>query len=180
MRTAEEMAEFCLQNNTGSGTSRSWTLKHFATIEKQLQNDEEVLFAFVGLHNYQSLTVHNHNFAYALTNKRFIMGQKKMMGENIQIVLRKNLNDVTKSTGMLTGILTFDTIKETFNVRSNKDEINSIYDAITEILFSTHEPTQMPMQDNKDKFAELKKYKELLDLGIIDQAEFDAKKIELL
>lgn len=35
-------------------------------------------------------------------------------------------------------------------------------------------------EQNEDKFEEIKKYKELLDSGIISQEEFDAKKAELL
>lgn len=76
MKTAEEMAIFCKENNTGSGMGKKWTLKHFTVVENQLNDDEEVLFAFVGLYNYISLSKHQSNFAIAITNDRIIAGQK--------------------------------------------------------------------------------------------------------
>ncbi len=45
---------------------------------------------------------------------------------------------------------------------------------------SSSELTTVPSTDIVDKFEEIKKYKELLDLGIITQDEFDAKKKDLL
>lgn len=62
----------------------------------------------------------------------------------------------------------------------NRDEIHK---AITDLLLNRQEKTKAPeikqevQQSNAD---ELKKYKELLDSGIITQEEFDAKKKQLL
>lgn len=39
---------------------------------------------------------------------------------------------------------------------------------------------QLPKEEIKDPITEIKKYKELLDTGVIDQEEFDAKKKQLL
>lgn len=178
MKTAEEMANFCIENKTGSGTSKVWTLKHFKVVENQLNQGEEVLFAFVGLFNYISMSKHDHNYAIAITKNRIIAAQKKMMGENVKIILRKHLNDVTKSTGMVYGILAIDTIKEVFNVASAKGEIDTIHKGVIEILFSEEENQDAPTQ--KSNFDLLKEYKELLDMEIITQEEFEKKKTELL
>lgn len=46
---------------------------------------------------------------------------------------------------------------------------------------TTKEESENNESESKiDKFEEIKKYKELLDLGIITQSEFDKKKKELL
>lgn len=185
MKTAEEMAIFCKENNTGSGMGKKWTLKHFTVVENQLNDDEEVLFAFVGLYNYISMSKHQNNFAIAITNDRIIAGQKKLMGENVNTISRRNLNDISKSTGMMMGVLTVDTLKETFNIGTNKQEIDTIYEGLNRILFEQRDTSTQdtPTSENEpiqSSVAQLKEYKELLDLEIITQEEFDAKKNEIL
>lgn len=181
MRTAEEMAKFCMDNNTGSGMTKKWNIKHFTVVENQLNKDEEVLFAFVGLYNYISATKHDSNYAIAITNKRIVAGQKKVFGENVNTISRNHLNDISKSTGMIMGLLTVDTFKETFNIATNKNEINSIYEGINRILFEEVENTA-PVKETtaKSGIEALKEYKELLDLEIITQEEFNLKKKEIL
>lgn len=174
MKTAKEMAEFCIKNGTGSGTSKSWNLKHFSVVERQLGEDETVLFAFVGLYNYISATKNESNFAIAITNKRIIAGQKKVFGENVKTIQRKNLNDISKSTGVLMGILTIDTLKETFNIATGKSEINKIYEGVNKVIFEDE------IKSSDNGVATLKEYKELLDMDIITQEEFDKKKHEIL
>ena len=90
MRTAEEMYEYCVENGYGSGFNRNNSIKHFKVIESALQPDEDILSVFIGLHNYQSMSKHDNNFAYALTNKRIIMGQKKSL-EKIARLLQSRM-----------------------------------------------------------------------------------------
>lgn len=178
MRTAKEMAEYCKKNNTGTGFSKGQRLKHFKVVESNLQDDEEVLGCFCGIHNYKSMTEHSNNFGYAITNKRIILGQKKVMGENVHIISRKNINDVAKSTGLAFGTITFDTIKETFNVRVEKKETDAIHTLLVHQLFNEDSPNTLTTE--KSAVEQLKEYKELLDMDIITQEEFDAKKKDLL
>ena len=126
-------------------------------------------------------TNHDNNFAIAVTNDRIIARQKKLMGENLKTITRRNLNDISKTTGMIWGILTIDTIKEKLNIATNKSEIDAIYNGVNKILFqdeiiisktTTNTTTKSPIE-------ELKEYKELLDLDIITQEEFDKKKQEV-
>lgn len=179
MRTAKEMAKFCKDNNTGSGMGRKWTLKHFKVVEKQLHNDEEVLFAFVGLYNYISASKHQSNFAIAVTNERIIAGQKKLIGENINTISRRNLNDISKTTGVIMGVLNIDTFKESFNIGTNKKEINTIYEGLNRVLFE-QKNTSKGSGATQSPASQLKEFKELLDMDIITQDEFDAKKKEIL
>lgn len=181
MKTAEEMINYIDEHKLGKGRSKRWRKKHFKVAADQLNPNEEALVAFIGLHNYISPTKHNNYYAYIVTNDRFIMAQKKAMGENVQIVSRKHLNDVHKSTGMMWGKLTFDTFKEEFNVGVDKATINNIYNKVVSILFNNEENTKEDKSSSSKSVAqELKEFKELLDLEIITQEEFDKKKDELL
>lgn len=76
------------------------------------------------------MTKHDNNYAYAISNKRIIMAQKKLIGETLQSVAINNLNDVTLSTGLVLGIITIDTIKEKFNVGVAKHVDRSINSVI--------------------------------------------------
>ncbi|WP_208955879.1 PH domain-containing protein [Dolosigranulum pigrum] len=177
MKTAEEMAQFCQDNNTGSSITKKWRLRHFKVVEKQLYPDEEALSTFMGLHNYKSLGNHDNHFGYAITKDRIICGQKKMIGENVIVINRKNLNDVSKSTGLLLGLIVFDTYKEEIRVQVDKGQANAIHKMITNTLFDHHEETELSQVSN---IEQLKQYKELLDLDIITKEEFNKKKEELL
>lgn len=79
MKTAEEMYNYCVSNGYGKGFNKKNSIKHFSIIQDALFPDEEVLCTFIGLHNYVSAAKHDNNFAYAITNKRVIMGQKKLL-----------------------------------------------------------------------------------------------------
>lgn len=182
MKTAQDMYQYCLDNNFGEGMTRKWALKHFALIEQSLQPDEEAIMCFIGLHNYISATKHDNNFAYAVTNKRILMAQQKMIGQNFQSISIDNLNDITMTTGVLMGVITIDTIKEKFNVAINKQVANNINRVIHDVLHSLKEDKKIPAQTQTGVSSadEILKYKNLLDMGIISQDEFDKKKKQIL
>jgi hypothetical protein len=181
MKTAQEMYDFCKEKKFGQGQSQSWALKHFSLVEKTLSADEDALFCFIGLHNYVSPTKHNNNFAYAITKKRIIMAQKGLVGETLQSVFLDNVNDITFKAGLIFGIITFDTIKETFNVGLDKVQAANINSEIHDLIHELKQkPTVLSASPTNDPTVELKKYKELLDTGVITQEDFDAKKKQLL
>ena len=183
MRTAEELYQYCVDNGFGEGQNRKWGEKHFGLIASELQPDEDVLMAFIGLHNYQSMTKHDNNYAYAVTNKRILMGQKKLVGQALQSVMLDQVNDVTSSTGVLLGTLTINTVGTAFNVAINKQAVQKVADRLHTLLTELKaQPAAAPAPAASAVSAadEIKKFKELLDLGAITQEEFDAKKKQLL
>jgi len=183
VKTAKEMYKFCCDNKFGEGMNKKWGLKHFALIEQALSEDEEAIVCFIGLHNYVSATQHDSNFAYAVTNKRIIMAQQKIIGQNFQSVSIENINDITMKTSMMWGIVTIDTIKECFNVGVNKAVAKNINKAIHDTLYSLKSEQvdrQIQNQTNISVADEILKYKNLLDMGAITQTEFETKKKELL
>jgi len=184
MKTAQEMYDFCKEKKYGQGFSQSSALKHFKIIEKSLSADEEAVLCFIGLHNFVSATKHDSNYAYAVTKKRIVMAQQKIIGEAIQSVFLDNINDITFNSGLMFGTITIDTTKETFNVGLDKVQAANINSEIHDVLHSLKQKKDTPAAAAAaapaDPTVELKKYKELLDSGVITQEDFDAKKKQLL
>lgn len=180
MSSAEGMYQFCIDSGLGKGMTKSWGVKHFQLIADNLKKDEKVILSFIGLHNYISTTKHDNNFAYVLTNKRFILAQKKVVGEAFQTISLDNINDITFESGMTFGIVTVDTIKEKFNIALNKYYAKNISNRLLEELDKIKRISNSTNNNQVSVADEIKKYKELLDMGAISQEEFDEKKKELL
>lgn len=192
LRTAEEMYDYCKNNNLGIGNSKGWAIKHFQLLIDNLKPDEVIHCVFIGLHNYKSLSKHDNNYAYAMTDKRIIMAQHKMFGANVQSVNIENINDITLSKtgigGLGIGTVCIDTFKETFNVGVNVSFASNIYDKAHEVWdeirakkdAANNVAPAAAAAPAKSPVEQIKEYKELLDMGIISQEEFDAKKKQLL
>jgi len=177
MKTAKEMTDFCKKYKFGKSSTESWTIKHFSVIEKQLSSGEDVILCFMGLHNYISMTNHDKNFAYAITNKRIIMAQKKAIGEVVQTVLLDNVNDITYKKGLVLGVITIDSIKEKFNVALENSNSDKLYNLIHELIYKLKGNKSSVPTDDYKKLEELKR---LLDRGVITQKDFDLKKKQIL
>lgn len=178
MQTAEEMYDFIIEYGYGKGNSESWGLKHLGVIEQSLQPDEDVILCFIGLHNKDG-----YNFAYAITDSRMIIGQKKLIGEVVQTIYLDNLNDVTFKKKALSGIITFDTIKETLTVTMPVYPAKLVYEGIQEVLNQIRQSKNNANAINTVSTSaadELLKFKQLLDMGVISQEEFEQKKKQLL
>lgn len=188
MKTAKEMYEYCIEKGYGSGLTKNWAIKHFKVLEKNLRNDEEVYMTFIGLKDFISMTKHDSNYAYAITNKRIIFGQRKLIGENFKSVVFDRINDISSSLGMVFGTVTIDTLGETFNVGVDKKTADNISKEEHKIIFDMrsggldNDKTNTKEKLNKaiDPVAEIRKYKELMDDGIITKEEFDEKKKQIL
>lgn len=179
MKTAKEMTAFCDKYDLGKGMNKKWREKHFTLAEEQLAANESVEVCFIGLHNYESIAKHNGYFAYSVTPEKIIITQKKIVGQTIQVISINNLNDITLDTGIVYGILTFDTIKERVNVAVDKITAANIHQMVTNTLFNkiSKDNTNNKETSNAD---EIIKFKSLLDQGIITEEEFNIKKKELL
>lgn len=184
---AVKMYKYAVENGFGRGFNENWGIKHFLVVQKQLLPEENVLMTFIGIHNYISTTKHDKHFAYALTNKRFIMAQKQTIsGEIIQTIYLDNINDITFKSGILGGVITIDTIKEVFNVYLEKESAKATNNRILDILHELKNKKCTPASTNSS-FAgvtstadEILKFKNLLDSGIITEDEFNKKKQMLL
>lgn len=179
MKTGQEMYDFSAKNGYGSGML-GWGQKSFEVVAKNLMPDEEALICFIGLH-YSSPEHHCGNFAYAITNKRLILGQKKVIGETVQFINLDNINDITLSTNAIYGYITFDTYKECFKVGFVNEDARKLYSILNSHFAEFKKINQQNANSKQtDAANEILKFKQLLDNGIITQEEFNAKKKQLL
>ena len=171
MKTAEEMFNYYQENLAKRKISKKM-MKDFKIIEDKLTKDEVVKIVFTALYDFSFTDSHSGLFKIAITNKRLIAVRKTLFSENINIVLLKHLNDVSKTNQLGFTAITISTLKETVNLGFvDKEETDFIYTELNKVLF---------IDEEKSNVEQLKEFKELLNLEIITQEEFDDKKKELL
>lgn len=181
-RTAEGMYNFMIENGCSESKVPKSLLENFKLIEDNLHKDEDIKLTFTGTLNEKNL-IGEGEFSFALTDKRFIYAMKTKSIEKIKSVNIDNVNDLTYNQGVYLGKITVDTIKETFSITIEARTAKIVFEKINEILneLKNKEKSEINVSTASPSPAdEIKKYKELLDLGILTQEEFDQKKKELL
>lgn len=111
------------------------------------------------------------------------MAQKKIIGEVFKSVLFNHINDISIETGLVMGVIIIDTIKEKIRVGVNKSDglrINSkLHDIIYEAKNKSSNSTETSNQ-HKPMAEQLKELKELLNIGILTEDEFNEQKRRIL
>jgi len=77
LRSAEELYQYSCDNGFGTGFGKGWGLRNFGLLEKKLEPEEYAFLTFVGLHRFHSMSAHQRNFAYAITDRRILMAQSR-------------------------------------------------------------------------------------------------------
>ncbi len=113
-----------------------WRLKKNSEIvERHLNPDEEVLYAFIAQKNDSPLNILG-SAVVALTNKRILIGRSRVViGYFLNSITPDMFNDLTVSSGIIWGKVFIDTVKE-FVVLSNisKDALTEIETEITSYM----------------------------------------------
>lgn len=116
----------------------AWRLKaHAKVIEKHLNPDEYVRYAFAAQKSFNSLDLFS-TYAVVLTNKRILLAQKRVLFGYLFLAITPDMfNDLTVNTGIIWGKVNIDTIKETV-VLSNIDvkAVSEIETNITEYMMA--------------------------------------------
>ena len=184
MHTAKEMGDFCITNHYDK-MSGVKIYPHFEVIERNLSADEDVVFAFVS----NSVTDRRGNailggiLAVAFTDKKLIYAQRRtIMGDCVKTVNYDNISDISTKVGWVFGTLIIDSITEYMGFNVDKEGVENLRNLALEAIESYRmKKNSVNTQVNQVSAAdELKKFKELLDMGVISQEEFDAKKKQLL
>ena len=91
----------------------AWRLKsHCKILDKFLNPNEEVIYAFCGQKNEKSTDMFS-TYAVALTNKRILISQKRVFfGYSYYTITPDMYNDMQVFGGLLWGKIYIDTIKE--------------------------------------------------------------------
>ena len=86
--------------------------KHCEVIEKHIDQDEHIIYAFVGQKNehwYDIVSTH----VFVLTNKRLMIATKRIVfGYFLYSITPEMFNDLTVYSGLIFGKITIDTVKE--------------------------------------------------------------------
>ncbi len=99
-----------LSNNPGGV---AWRVhKHCEVINKHLNPDEEVLFAFAAQKNDQFYDIFS-TCVIALTNTRLMVAQKRVLwGYRFKSITPEMFNDLSVYQGLIWGKIKIDTVKE--------------------------------------------------------------------
>ena len=137
MSCYEKIKEF---KNKYPGTI-AWRLYQNAkVVEEHLNPDEEIIYAFAGQKNDSFLDFFT-TAAVVLTNKRILIGQKRVLfGYSLNSITPDLFNDMQIFKGLVWGKVTIDTVKETV-ILTNLDK-KSLVEIETVI-------SQFMMEENK-------------------------------
>lgn len=116
----------------------AWRLKkHSTVIEKHLNPGEEVKYVFAAQKGLSSMDIFS-TFAVALTNKRILLAQKRLIfGYTFLAITPDMFNDLTVKSGIIWGRLFIDTIKETVLLSNvSKKALDEIETEITEYMMA--------------------------------------------
>ena len=114
----------------------SWRLKkHAKIIEKHLNPNEKVLYAFAAQKNNNPFDIIT-TYAVAITNERILLASKRMLfGYFLVSITPDMFNDLTIKMGFIWGKVIIDTIKEEV-ILSNvqREALNEIETNVTEYI----------------------------------------------
>ena len=114
----------------------AWRLKaHSKVIEKHLNPDEEVIYVFAAQRNFSSFDLFS-TYLIALTNKRIILAQKRILFGYIFLTITPDMfNDLTVNSGLIWGKVYIDTVKETVILSNiSKSALDEIETMVTEYM----------------------------------------------
>ena len=120
------------------GGTISWRLKaHAKVLQKHLNQDEDILYAFSGQKNFSSLNIFN-TYAVILTNKRIMIAQKRLLfGYFFLSITPEMFNDINIKSGIIWAKVNIDTIKEEVTLSNiSKAAVTEIETIITDYMMS--------------------------------------------
>ncbi len=184
MKTAREMGDYCIKNGWNYGGA-DCVYENFEVVERNLSPDEDVVFAYVsnGVKDRSGKLVLGGHTAIVFTSKKMMYAQRrKVMGDFVRTINYDSINDVSSHIGWFDGKIVVDSITEYMDMCVDKAKVEEIRKLALEAIESYRAKKssvngQVQAVSSAD---ELKKFKELLDMGVITQEEFDAKKKQLL
>lgn len=116
----------------------AWRLKqHSKIIEKHLNSDETVLYAFAAQKNDNPIDIITTN-VIVITNKRIMLGEKRLLfGYFFSAITPDMFNDIKVKMGLIWGKIYIDTVKE-FVTLSNiqKEALTEIETAVSNYIIT--------------------------------------------
>ena len=126
----------------------SWRLKkHAEVVEKHLNPDEKVIYAFAAQKNNNPLDIIT-TYAVVITNKRIMLTSKRVLfGYFMTTITPDMFNDLTVKMGLIWGKVIVDTVKEVVTLSNvQREALDEIETNISEYML-----------EEKKKYADIKK-----------------------
>ncbi len=122
----------------------TWRLKaHSKVIDKHINPDEELLYAFAGQkgETYNDII---HTYVVAVTDKRIIIGHKRILFGYFCISITPDLfNDLTIESGMIWGKVIIDTLSEKVSITNvDKKALPEVETAISTYMMEAKKKYQ--------------------------------------
>lgn len=135
LKTADKMYQYSCDNGFGTGFGKSWGLKNFTLLQRKMEPGETAFITFVGLHRFHSMSAHQRNFAYAITDQRIIMGQVRFFGrirfESVPLNAVMNISfDNDKDIGVMKILLPEDAI----TIGMSRDSTTALSNRLEQLL----------------------------------------------
>lgn len=103
--------------------------KHASVVDGILDKDEKVLYAFCGQRNDDNRFLFE-SCVVVLTDKRIIVGEKRLLGYYIINIRTELFNDLKIRAGLFFGHVEIDTVKENIHIsnldKNSLDEIETM------------------------------------------------------
>lgn len=112
--------------------------KHANVIQNVIDSDEKVLYTFCGQKN-DSHSMLFDSCVVALTNKRIIVGQKRIFGYYVITISTKLFNDLSINSRIIWGRIEIDTVKENLFISNiDKRAMDEIETMVHKIVLSNN------------------------------------------
>lgn len=127
------------------GQKEAKAVKHFEVIAGSLAPDEEVLVTFMGPLCSPNTYREGDTFAFAMTDKRFLIGRKKVFtGEEIYTIYVDQVTNITLDAGIITGMMGVETLNKTFHVRLGKASAQKLTSQVMRTLDAIKRAQSIP------------------------------------
>lgn len=164
------------------------TIAALPSVIDSLEEDEEIrtccLASFFSINNGKDIT---ENPVILITNKKFHFAGGGMIGwmtrPRTGSILLKDIHAITSGKTMLKYYIQFEAHNDDYRIEKvSYDFPPTFKNDLTEACRVAREEMNTPtvVQSAVSPADEIRKFKELLDSGVITQEEFDAKKKQLL
>lgn len=190
MKTVLEMKQFITNKGFIFGNSRDIDKydELMEIIKNALEEGEHIKFLYATTFLSTSSSANNAGKGViAISNKKIYCAIKKiallLKGTTLTTIEPNEFNDIKKTNPKgfsATGIISIDFLTEKVDFYVNPKDVDEVYSIILQLLTDLKNNIDNQNKSSISPVEEIKKYKELLDNGIITKEEFEAKKKQLL
>lgn len=198
----EALARRCEADGLDDGMDHQLLRRHLTVVADGLEPDERPYATFVAQANYRDARHNDGQFAFVATQRALHSSQRRLFGLRPVTLPWETVTDIALEEGTERSVLTVQAPRDAMRLGLGPDEALAVVEALHAARRGTSlspapkgsvaEPKGAEPNPGAagtgvaatsplaDPYEEVKKAKELLDLGILTQEEFDRKKRQLL